>query len=80
MAAMAPLVEVRDLSVRFAAGPANVDAVSHVSFSVAKGEIVALVGESGSGKTVSALSILRLLPTRRHRIPRARSSSAARTC
>ena len=38
------------------------DAVSHVSFSVAKGEIVALVGESGSGKTVSALSILRLLP------------------
>jgi microcin C transport system ATP-binding protein len=61
MAAMAPLVEVRDLSVRFAAGPANVDAVSHVSFSVAKGEIVALVGESGSGKTVSALSIMRLL-------------------
>src|SRR5262249_14375138 len=62
MAAMAPLVEVHDLSVRFAAGPATVDAVSHVSFSVATGEIVALVGESGSGKTVSALSILRLLP------------------
>jgi microcin C transport system ATP-binding protein len=62
MAAMAPLVDVRDLSVRFAAGPATVDAVSHVSFSVAKGEIVGLVGESGSGKTVSALSILRLLP------------------
>jgi microcin C transport system ATP-binding protein len=62
MAAMAPLVEVRDLSVKFAAGPATVDAVSHVSFSVAKGEIVGLVGESGSGKTVSALSILRLLP------------------
>ena len=34
----------------------------HISFTVAKGEIVALVGESGSGKTVSALSILRLLP------------------
>ena len=62
MAAMAPLVDVRDLSVRFAAGPTTVDAVSHVSFSVAKGEIVGLVGESGSGKTVSALSILRLLP------------------
>jgi microcin C transport system ATP-binding protein len=61
MAAMAPLVEVRDLSVRFTAGPATVDAVTHVSFNVAKGEIVALVGESGSGKTVSALSILRLL-------------------
>jgi microcin C transport system ATP-binding protein len=61
MEAVAPLVEVRDLSVRFAAGPATVEAVSHVSFSVAKGEIVALVGESGSGKTVSALSIMRLL-------------------
>src|SRR6185312_7698837 len=62
MEAMAPpLVEVRDLSVRFTAGPATVDAVRHVSFSVAKGEIVALVGESGSGKTVSALSIMRLL-------------------
>jgi microcin C transport system ATP-binding protein len=60
-AVAAPLVEVRDLSVRFNAGPATVDAVSHVSFSVAKGEIVALVGESGSGKTVSALSIMRLL-------------------
>jgi microcin C transport system ATP-binding protein len=56
-----PLVDVRDLSVRFAAGPATVDAVKHVSFSIAKGEIVALVGESGSGKTVSALSIMRLL-------------------
>ena len=60
--AAAPLVEVRDLSVRFAAGPTTVDAVKHVSFEIAKGEIVALVGESGSGKTVSALSILRLLP------------------
>jgi microcin C transport system ATP-binding protein len=61
MDAMAPLVDVRDLSVRFAAGPTSIDAVSHVSFNVAKGEIVALVGESGSGKTVSALSIMRLL-------------------
>src|SRR6478672_8137975 len=61
MDAVAPLVEVRDLSVRFAAGPVSVDAVNHVSFKIAKGEIVALVGESGSGKTVSALSIMRLL-------------------
>src|SRR5262249_20194079 len=61
MDAIASLVDVRDLSVRFAAGPTSVEAVSHVSFSVAKGEIVALVGESGSGKTVSALSIMRLL-------------------
>ena len=57
----APLVEVRDLSVSFASGPSTVEAVKNVSFSVAKGEIVALVGESGSGKTVSALSIMRLL-------------------
>jgi microcin C transport system ATP-binding protein len=56
------LVDVRDLSVRFSSGGGALDAVKHVSFSVAKGEIVALVGESGSGKTVSALSIMRLLP------------------
>jgi microcin C transport system ATP-binding protein len=62
MQAAQPLVDVRDLSVRFAAGPTVVDAVKKVSFNIAKGEIVALVGESGSGKTVSALSILRLLP------------------
>jgi microcin C transport system ATP-binding protein len=62
MQAAQPLVDVRDLSVRFAAGPTVVDAVKTVSFNIAKGEIVALVGESGSGKTVSALSILRLLP------------------
>ena len=57
----APLVDVRDLSVSFASGPTTVEAVKHVSFNIAKGEIVALVGESGSGKTVSALSIMRLL-------------------
>ncbi len=56
------LVRVRDLSVDFAvAGNVN-HAVRHVSFNIKKGETVALVGESGSGKTVSALSILRLLP------------------
>jgi microcin C transport system ATP-binding protein len=57
-----PLVDVRDLSVRFRSGGAPVDAVKGVSFNIAKGEIVALVGESGSGKTVSALSIMKLLP------------------
>jgi len=62
-AAMAsPLVDVRNLSVAFHSGGNVVEAVNGVSFSVAKGEIVALVGESGSGKTVSALSILKLLP------------------
>src|SRR5215831_9326610 len=56
------LVAVRNLSVRFTAGHSVVDAVKGISFTIGKGETVALVGESGSGKTVSALSILRLLP------------------
>jgi microcin C transport system ATP-binding protein len=58
----APLLEVRDLSVEFRGEGPPALAVDRVSFSIAKGEIVGLVGESGSGKTVSALSILRLLP------------------
>ncbi|HXW21368.1 MAG TPA: ABC transporter ATP-binding protein [Rhodomicrobium sp.] len=58
----APLIEVRDLSVRFVGAEPGVYAVRNVSFDIGKGETVALVGESGSGKTVSALSILRLLP------------------
>jgi microcin C transport system ATP-binding protein len=57
-----PLVEVRNLSVEFHSAGSIVEAVKGVSFKIAKGEIVALVGESGSGKTVSALSILKLLP------------------
>jgi microcin C transport system ATP-binding protein len=55
------LVNVRNLSVDFRAGAAVSHAVKGVSFSIDRGETVALVGESGSGKTVSALSILRLL-------------------
>jgi microcin C transport system ATP-binding protein len=55
------LVQVRNLSVDFRAGRAVSHAVKGVSFTIGKGETVALVGESGSGKTVSALSILRLL-------------------
>ncbi|GAB4229788.1 MAG: ABC transporter ATP-binding protein [Methyloligellaceae bacterium] len=57
-----PLVEVRDLSVDFTSGETVTSAVKQVSFDIRKGETVALVGESGSGKTVSALSIMRLLP------------------
>jgi len=56
------LLRVDDLRVRFGRGPGAVDAVRGVSFSVARGETVALVGESGSGKSVTALSILQLLP------------------
>ncbi len=63
-----PLLSVRDLSVAFAQGGRELLAVDRVSFDVGKGETVALVGESGSGKSVTALSILKLLPypTARH--------------
>lgn len=58
----APLLSVRDLSVAFTQNGRESIAVDHVSFDIAQGETVALVGESGSGKSVSALSILKLLP------------------
>ncbi|RWN96754.1 MAG: ABC transporter ATP-binding protein [Mesorhizobium sp.] len=58
----APLLSVQDLSVAFAQGGQQSLAVDHISFDIAKGETVALVGESGSGKSVSALSVLKLLP------------------
>jgi microcin C transport system ATP-binding protein len=60
-----PLLSVRDLSVSFSHGPhggPETLAVDHISFDIGKGETVALVGESGSGKSVTALSILKLLP------------------
>ncbi|WP_415905753.1 ABC transporter ATP-binding protein [Neptuniibacter sp. QD48_55] len=58
-----PLLSVRNLSVTFDQGSeAAVEAVKQVSFDIPKGETLALVGESGSGKSVSAMSVLRLLP------------------
>ena len=57
-----PLLFVRDLSVAFTQGGAQNLAVDRVSFDIARGETVALVGESGSGKSVTALSVLKLLP------------------
>jgi microcin C transport system ATP-binding protein len=57
-----PLVDVRNLSVAFGDGNDLVQVVNGVSFNIGSRETVALVGESGSGKTVSAMSILRLLP------------------
>jgi microcin C transport system ATP-binding protein len=56
------LLSIRDLSVAFGQGGKSSMAVDHVSFDIGRGETVALVGESGSGKSVSALSVLKLLP------------------
>ena len=58
-----PLLSVRNLGVVFRQGGAVHMAAEGVSFDIQRGETVALVGESGSGKSVTALSVMRLLPT-----------------
>jgi ABC-type glutathione transport system ATPase component len=57
-----PLLEVRDLRTRFFTQDGVVKAVNSVSFSLNEGEALGLVGESGCGKSVSALSLMRLIP------------------
>jgi microcin C transport system ATP-binding protein len=57
-----PLLDVRELSVAFRQQGGASTAVDRISFSIRRGQCVALVGESGSGKSVSALSVLKLLP------------------
>ncbi|HUB61577.1 MAG TPA: ABC transporter ATP-binding protein [Puia sp.] len=59
---MAPLVSVHNLSIGFETDDRFVSGVEDIGFDVRRGEIVALVGESGSGKSITALSILQLLP------------------
>ncbi|MDA0219846.1 MAG: ABC transporter ATP-binding protein [Proteobacteria bacterium] len=56
------LLEIRDLATRFTVEGRAIEAVRGVSFTIDEGETVALVGESGSGKSVTALSVLQLLP------------------
>ena len=59
---MSRLLEITDLATSFGHGPGEVKAVRGISLHIERGETVALVGESGSGKSVSALSVMRLLP------------------
>ncbi|MCB2412574.1 ABC transporter ATP-binding protein [Demequina sp. TTPB684] len=59
---MTNVVDIRDLAVTFATDSGPVKAVDGVSFAVREGEVLAVVGESGSGKTVTAKTILGLLP------------------
>jgi len=57
-----PLLDVRDLTTHFTVGAQSVPAIRDVSFTIERGEAVGLVGESGCGKSVTALSILGLVP------------------
>ncbi len=63
MSANAPLLSIRDLSVTFRTDGGPVEAVKGIDLEINAGEVLALVGESGSGKSVTAMSILQLLPS-----------------
>ncbi|KAA3440408.1 ABC transporter ATP-binding protein [Rufibacter hautae] len=62
MPTAAPLLQVDQLDIAFETRQETVPAVKGISFEIRKGEAVAIVGESGSGKTVTALSLMQLLP------------------
>jgi ABC-type dipeptide/oligopeptide/nickel transport system ATPase component len=57
-----PLLEIKDLAIHFHTEGGVTEAVKGISFSMAKGETLAIVGESGSGKSVTGLALTRLLP------------------
>ncbi|HYE00249.1 MAG TPA: ABC transporter ATP-binding protein [Alphaproteobacteria bacterium] len=67
-----PLLEVEDLTVSFAGASGRVPVLEGVGFALEPGSIVGLVGESGCGKSVTAMSVLRLLPSPPSRVERGR--------
>ncbi len=62
----APLLEVKELSIRFPEQHGDIDVVDHVSFSVRPGETMGLVGESGCGKSITSMAVMGLLPKTAH--------------
>lgn len=73
-----PVVRVEDLVVEFSTEKGRIRAVDGISFSVMPGEPVGIVGESGCGKTVTALSVLKLIPSPPGELRVVRSSWMAR--
>ena len=72
------ILEVRDLHTHFFLRRGVVKAVDGVSFSLRRGEVLGLVGESGCGKSLTALSIMRLLPKGRRTHHRGRGAAGRR--
>lgn len=72
--ATSPLLDIQNLSIAFRQAGAEHQVVSELSLQIDVGETLALVGESGSGKSVTALSILRLLPSPPRGVPQWRYS------
>ena len=77
--AVAPLLGIEGLTLEVATDAGPVRLVEEVSFAIGPGEVLGLVGESGCGKSVTAMSVLRLLPEPPTRIAAAPSGSGAWT-
>lgn len=77
---MEPILTVKDLSVSFSTRSGEFDAVKHVSFELGKGETLGIVGESGSGKSVTAQTIMKLIPSRLRRSKAEKLLFTGKTC